>query len=80
MPKVSGLIVPKLCPHAMMGTLDGSDQVYHLSTIMTITMVKAKKLRMKKNQKNHRHSAVVTVIILLVAFLNPSFVLLQTWH
>ena len=61
----------------MMGTLDGKSQLYHLSTIMTITVVKAKKLRMKKN---HRHSAEVTVIILLVAFLNPSFVLLQTWH
>ena len=37
-------------------------------------MVKPKKLRMKKNQKNHRHSAEVTVIILLVAFLNlPAF-------
>ena len=64
----------------MMGTLDGKSQLYHLSTIMTITVVKAKKLRMKKNQKNHRHSAEVTVIILLVAFLPPSFVLLQTWH
>ena len=60
----------------MMGTLDGKSQLYHLSTIMTITMVKTKKLRMKKNLKNHRHSAEVTV----VAFLNPSFVLLQTWH
>ena len=59
-----------------MGTLDGKSQLYHLSTIMTITMVKTKKLRMKKNLKNHRHSAEVTV----VAFLNPSFVLLQTWH
>ena len=75
--KVSGLIVPKLCPHVLMGTLDGKSQLYHLSTIMTITMVKTKKLRMKKN---HRHSAEVTVIIFLVAFLNPSFVLLQTWH
>ena len=27
MPKVSGLIVPKLCPHVLMGTLDGSGQV-----------------------------------------------------
>ena len=64
----------------MVGTLDGSGKVYHLSTIMTITMVKTKQLRMKKNLKNHRHSAEVTVIMLLVAFLNPSFVLLQTWH
>lgn len=80
MPKVSGLIVPKLCPYAMMGTLDGKSQLYHLSTIITITVVEAKMLRMKKNQKNHRHSAEVTVIILLAAFLNPSFVLLQTWH
>ena len=78
--KVSGIIVPKLCPYAMMGTLDGKSQLYHLSTIMTITVVKAKQLRMKKNQKNHRHSAEVTVIMLLAAFLNPSFVLLQTWH
>jgi len=64
----------------MMGTLDGKSQLHHLPTIMTITVVKAKKLRMKKNLKNHRHSAEVTAIILLVAFLNPSFVLLQTWH
>ena len=80
MPKVSGIIVPKLCPHILMGTLDGKSHLYHLATIMTITVVKVKKLRMKKNQKNHRHSAEVTVIILLVAFLTPSFVLLQTWH
>ena len=71
---------PNCVTGAMMGTLDGKSQLYHLSTIMTITMVKTKKLRMKKNLKNHRHSAEVTVIMLLVAFLTPSFVLLQTWH